>query len=340
MNATTSRWNFGNGTQIEARISIGTVLNQNSQRVAISFACARDVYHIDNRIYNVFINAISDTAYKDMSPNLSCSHENVAGGCGNRRGFLSECRCEPLDRLKFPGIRENYENRIIKTLLSKIGNSSNNFHVKLAIFCSGQLLGEQILLFKLLHQLNQSNAKGTIELFLIDHCYAPAISGSTHNDNLSDAVGREGYIQQFLTEICQCLPKDIKVKGTFFSDSKLYIQMAQKDTAFRHHLLVGADIEKANFDMGEVGKKAGSNGNPQPVVLVKTTTNQPAVCKLDNIGNLQDCYDPRNSNAKFSPSQPTTNNNDDLLLTGVAVVGSVALVGFLVLGFLFAASRN
>lgn len=322
---TDSTWNFY-GTQkgIESSIALSTVYDR-SNPVSISFRCSRSVSWMDERMSRVFQNAIFKKAHLDMTKNHICSHNQVTGGCGNRRGYLSECRCEVLDRISHPDVRTNYENRVIKTIFHLLSNTTGPFHFKLAIFCSGELLGEQVLLFRLLDKLKKENATGIIELFLIDHCYKHAIENSTHTDKFEDCVGREKCIEQFLIEIGQCLPQSISIRGSFFASSEQYIQMAQNNDRLKHHLLIVADIENSNFDMGQIGEKAGC-GLANPIALIKTDA--PAVCELDSVGHLTNCYNPSGG------ARPAKRNNNNLPLAlgiggGLAVAATLLTLSIL-----------
>ncbi|MGR3952530.1 MAG: hypothetical protein QRY74_06555 [Chlamydia sp.] len=147
-----------------------------------------------------------------MAPNSNgCAHGVVTGQCGNLRGRLSECTCSTLNRKRNPKIRIEYENRVIDAIMQSVRSAKGEFHFKLAVFASGHLLGEQILLFRLLDQLKKEGKRGTIDLFFIDKSYSSAINRSDEN-----ILGREGSIEQFLVEITQILPKNITVMGSFF----------------------------------------------------------------------------------------------------------------------------
>lgn len=335
MQSLNSSWNFINNhdpEKFDASITVTTERDFNSTPRHISFKCSRFVPWVDQKIYNIFIRAITGEANVDMEHNnAACSHQQVTGGCGNKRGNLSECRCKILDRVDNPQIRHSYENKVIHTILNILKPNINSFHFKLAIFCSGELLGEQILLFRLIHELNQKNASGTIELFLIDRCYSEAIKNSQYNGKFEDSVGQKKYIEQFLTEICLCLPRGITVQGNFFDNAETYINIAQNNQNLKHHLLIGADIENTNSIMGRIGKEAGLRLT-QPIVLIKTTV--PAVCQLDPSGNIRNCYNPGGTDKENSLKQidnPTNksvkkNNDDKPLIIGVSVVGICVLV--------------
>src|SRR5690349_17574528 len=97
----------GYGQQnVQAEIVTGTCYigsGYNKRPVNISFECSRLVSWMDREIHGIFVNAVSGLARLDFgAPESYCSHEDVAGGCGNKRGYLTECRCTVLDRSTYP----------------------------------------------------------------------------------------------------------------------------------------------------------------------------------------------------------------------------------------------
>jgi len=204
------------------------------QPYSISFQCSRiqppgrnpSMIYIHPEIFGVFMNAVQGKAHEDMQPNNSgvCKGADMSH-CGNRRGDLAECRCEDLNRKTKPYIRNHFENDVIGKILShqKIEQSlrtGDQFQFNLGIFCSGRLLGEEILLFRLLHALHNRGVSGTINVFLIDKGeYTSAIGLS----DPSAALDQHRYLHQFLTEICGCLPPSLKINGTIFAEADQYI---------------------------------------------------------------------------------------------------------------------
>lgn len=282
--------------------------------ISISFKCHRQFSCIDSDVYDVFIRAIQGKSHNDMDENpLGCSHESVTGGCGNKRGYLSECRCDLLNRKTNPQIRHNYENRVISQIIEILKKQNIAcFRLNLAIFCSGGLLGEEILLFRLFDQLKRRGASGVINLFLIDHCYDQAIKASSlyhrkiaHGQSASfhEVFGGQKDLEQFLLEICKSTQPAIRIEGTVFSDSNQYIEKAKSHNSFKHHLIIGADIENANHDMGTIAREAGL-GEMKPIALVKT--DKPLLCELDISGNLENCYIPDQIQ---QGAQPTLKHN-------------------------------
>jgi hypothetical protein len=328
-----SSWNIGNNGQVNASVAVNTLYEQGRKPVAIAFSCSRFVQGIDRNIYAVFVRAIRGESHLDMQVSDQCAHDNVLSGCGNRRNALSECRCEVLNRVTYPERRISYENQVINAIMSSVVAQGSPFHFRLGIFCSGELLGEEILLFRLFNVLLERGLTGTLELFFVDHCYSSAINNSTHNGSLPDAVGRSAYIEQFLLEIAQCAPQNITVKGAFFDDSEKYIQLAAQNPGFKHHLLIGADIENANIGMGKVGREAGL-AVTQPIVLVKREVEGAQVCQLDSQGALENCYAPVDSGEVSSNRRNRQrNNNDDVTpLVVICVVAALLAVGVIFVG--------
>ena len=169
------------------------------------------------------------------------------------------------------------------------------------------MLGEEILLFRLFDQLRRQDASGTIKLFLIDNCYDQAIKMSSiyqqkvvnmKPSSIDEALGNQMDLKQFLIEICKSVQPSVIIEGTVFGKSEDYIERAGIDASFRHDLIIGADIEQAQYVMGNISQRAGVG--EKPIVLVKT--NQPLVCQLDISGNLENCYTPyQNSQADAQP---------------------------------------
>jgi hypothetical protein len=222
--------------------------------------------------------AINGQARGDMVSNPEgCGPKEVAGHCGHKRGLLAECRCTALDRIDNPGLRYEFENRVINKILShpKIQASLRPggvpFKFNLAIFCSGMLLGEQILLFRLLDSLNQTNAAGTINLFLIDRIYKyPMKTGN---------VDKAPYLKQFLEEICSCLPPSLEIKGTIYGEADDYINQAQRDATFKHDLVIGSDIDNTVKEIATINEKARANLTQEPLILIKSGNREtPLIC--------------------------------------------------------------
>lgn len=279
----------------------------NSQPFNMSFRCERrqvpggdpsQIVFTDERIKRLFQNAVEGNAHKDMAANKKgvCAHPRAErGDCGNKRLFseLAECRCEDLDRIANPYRRRYFENNIMIQILEHpkiraVKGTSHKFEFNLAIFCSGRLLGEEILLFRLINELHKQRLAGTINLFLIDRDeYTPAIA-------LCDpktALARHPYLKEFLAELVECLPPSLQIKGTIYGQAAHYIDHAQKDPAFKHDLLIGADTEGAHKVMPSINQYASASRGQIPYVLERSApqTGKPSFCAVDTTGELVDC---------------------------------------------------
>lgn len=242
------------------------------QPIGISFACARWSDEISPRLKPIVL--------KDI---LGLSHLNFdLDKQGSARGHLSECACDACNRGVDPSIRTDYENRVLEEVLNILEEQGRApFHLKLGIFCSSDLLAEKTLLSRLLHAIR--GYSGTLELFLIDRKYGGAIQNTRHGGSLRDAVGQHKAMAQFIQELSESIPSSIEVQGTFFAEGNDYLDMVSQNPAFRHHLLIGSDIEEAAADMGEVGLLAGSRR--KPIALAKTAVS-PLMGRVESNGAL------------------------------------------------------
>lgn len=270
---------------------------------SISFSCSRAYLrdldshklYLSQKVHDIFKNAVEGRAHEDINPNVSghCAFpDSVSGHCGNMREALGECRCEDLNRKAKPRIRYHFESTVINKILThaKIEQSLRSpapFLFNLAIFCSGRLLGEEVLLFRLLNELCKQRASGTIRLFLIDRAYSSAIELG----NSQTALHQNQYLQQFLTEICECLPPSLKIDGTIFAEADDYTAQAQADDRFKHDLLIGADIENTQQIMSDINAKASAAHGQTPLALVRSITEggPPGSCDIVD-GQLANCF--------------------------------------------------
>lgn len=313
------------------------------RRDSISFQCSsvqpyggdKSKVYIHPEIFNVFKNAIQGKAHENMVANPDFCIQGDKGHCGNRRGDLAECRCEDLNRKKNPHIRHQFENNVIEKILDhpKIEQSLSSgspFQFNLAVFCSGRLLGEEILLFRLFNALHNKGVSGTINMFLIDRGeYGPAIALG----DASKALRQHKYLNQFLTEICGCLPPSLKVNGTIFAEADHYISQVQSDGRFRHDLLIGADMEGAYKYMPKINSEASMTSGQTPLVLVGKSDgiSIPSVCEVSAFGQLTNCYAPLNLSGSNSPQQAARRSTsrppwEAPVLVGVGVVAVVAIL--------------
>ncbi len=259
---------FSSGTTNLYKIS----LSGDRRPLGLLFNFSNEMTEQNLEVRRIFMNAIRGEAHQDIVGfRPSCSHIQTTGGCGNRRGDLEECRCRWVDRTVRPSVRRDYEDRVINGILETIENSQDqtNFSFKLAIFASGRLLAEEILLFRLFHELESRNYSGKIRLFLIDQCYRRVITVSTHSDVLIQSLGNERYVRQFIEEIHQHKPIAVRVEGIFFFDAEHYVRLAEKDDKFRHHYLIGAEIEGTQACVENIASAAESSEGPGPLMLMK-----------------------------------------------------------------------
>ncbi len=267
MTTATSNWTFkaeNDTTREVAKLSVETVSDTQGP-IGLAFRAWRLVEGIDRRFSDVYFNAIRGKAHLNVDQAMC---DQVYGHKGISRGALSECSCELLHRVNHPQTRLNYENQAIQSILKIIGKEQP-FRVNIAFFRPGELLEVEVLLFRLLNELIRQNAKGKIALYLIDHQYDLPVLQANHTTNFPSAVAGAGYIRQFLTEMCGCLPPSIVLEGIFFKESNEYTALAERDPTFKHHLLISADVQGANLATKEIGKKAGL-GVAQPIILSKT----------------------------------------------------------------------
>lgn len=327
-----------NGVQLPSNDNLNNILTSTNffeyQPFGISFKCSRrqpnsnnpNAIYINQDIFNVFIKAIQGQSHEDMLGNPGSCQVGEKRHCGNTRGHLWECRCEDLNRKISHFRRLQFENDVILSIVKsqKIVNAKkygSSFQFNLAIFCSGGLLGEEILLFRLFDQLRSQGVSGTINLFLIDWEYKNAIT----NRNPDQLVA------QFLTEICGCLPPSIKVNGTFFGDAADYIRMAKVDGQFKHDLLIGADLEGAEKLMGEISQHASIAREQKPIVLVKNGNKQgaPSVCRINLLGEHEDCYQPTPPQTRPNVQAHNQSFPWELVAGGSAIVLVIAALAIL-----------
>lgn len=323
-------------------VNVTTNFSHQGSPCSISFYCSRiyppnldsNTLYLNPRIHNIFESAVKGRAHENIEPNESgvCSLPgSVAGHCGNMRGYLAECRCEDLNRKIKPYIRNHFEKKVIDKILKhyKITQSLSSgrpFQFNLAIFCSGRLLGEEILLFRLLNELYSRRASGTISLFLIDREYTSAI----RLGNSSTALHQNQYLIQFLTEICGCLPPSLKINGTIFAEASHYIDQAQTEARFKHDLLIGADIEDTQVIMDEISSKAAVIRGQRPLALVRNVGEEDLPGSCDIVcGQLTNCSlyadPPLDSPMEMDPPQFRRRQSEqipwEVAVSAAAVVG-------------------
>lgn len=260
----------------------------------LNFTCERRSDKIDKSMLKIYKNAIKGKVEMKPNPyNLVC--HTFKGLCGNVRQFLHECRCGMLDRLIHPELREAFEKSTIEAIEKmKIGNNQS---INIAMFASGGLLGEWVLMLKLIDHLDNKGFKGVINIFLIDQVYKDAITKAGNftcgpkpcSFSWTKFLGDCHELNQFLTEIALVLPSKIKVTGSVFGEANEYIARAQADATFRHDIVIGADIEaipsKTDKVISDIRRFASRRDVPGIVLdkILNTTTGrvEPMICQVD-----------------------------------------------------------
>ena len=251
------------------------------------FACRRQSNHVDPNILNIYQQAIVGLSRGSLKTNLTgCWTGRISKYCGNSRGELFECSCEILNGIKYPQLRHQYENKVIDAVLNIIYSDPLLRSLNIAIFASGGLFGEFVLMVRLIDRLKNIGFNGTIELFLIDQQYRDNINKAYDFDPSTcsngfpwvNFLGGRQDLAQFLQEISLCLPSTIQVNGAVFGEADDYINRALKDSRFRHDLLIGADIEDTQAIVSKLKLQAQRNNVPG-IVLIKQN-NQPKICEI------------------------------------------------------------
>lgn len=272
-------------TDVHSSVMVGSTFvdKKREKPINILFKCVRQHPLMNCKVADVYCAAVHGNAHLLLTQNPnSCGEGDVAKHCGHYRGKLTECRCDTLDRIQHPMRRLQFENKVIQAALAIIAQQKESFVINIAIFASGGLHGEEILLFRLFHELRKKQLKGKITLFFIDTDYKKNIEATKQVYHLSKRVSSFSWMMnvgcredlaQFLHEVSLCLPPEVVVEGAVFGDSDNYIMSAQKNDAYKHHLLIGADIENLVSVVGTIDKLAGW-GSAKPIVLIKEVSNQ------------------------------------------------------------------
>lgn len=262
----------------------------------LRFACSRQFDAIDPRMVGIYHQAIQGGAHRSLThSDATCSAGKVSKHCGNSRGHLYECACETLNRTSYPRLRHQYEDMVINKALGIVREDRHLRSLNIAIFASGGLHGEFVLMARLIDQLKKAGFHGTIQLFLIDREYSQHIENafyfnpSAHPNGFqwSEFLGGRQDLAQFLSEISLCLPTTIEVNGAVFGDASDYIARASKDSNFRHDLLIGADIENSGTIVSQLKQEAQRRNEPG-IVLVKEN-NKPKICEVKPISGQFVC---------------------------------------------------
>lgn len=255
------------------------------EKGAFQFHCSRSNGPVATKIYPIYKNAVEGNAHLN-----------------DERGALAE-NTVPVDRKTDPQVYLNFENQVILALTDSL---KSPFELKLAIYNPGQLLGTEILLFRLVDYLKRKDASGEIRLFLIDYSY---------NTSLSDV----NYVSQFARDICLALPSSIQVQCTFFASREEYLQLANSNSHFKHHLLIGPETAK-----GFEAFIGGAENRKDPIKLSKGNSK---VCELKLPGKFTDYYREDNRLTAFRPIKHDTTMT--LILGGGVIVCIAIGVAFL-----------
>lgn len=254
---------------------------------AFQFHCSRNNDPVEARIYPIYKNAVEGNAHLN-----------------GERGALAE-NTVPVDRKTAPQVYLNFENQVILALTDSL---KSPFELKLAIYNPGQLLGTEILLFRLVDYLKRKEVSGEIRLFLIDYSYNTSLSGVN-------------YISQFAKDICLALPSSIQVQCTFFASREDYLQLASNNPHFKHHLLIGPETAK-----GFEAFSSGADNGKDPIKLSKVNSK---VCELKLPGKFTDYYPEDNRLTAFKPIKESDDSTRNLIIGGGVILIAIG-VAFLV----------
>lgn len=255
----------------------------------ISFRCARQASEVDIAMRQIYDSIVQGNAAALLEENpYQCAPGVNTGHCGNVRGHLAECKCVILNRRNYPQLREAYENSVIAQVISIIGNNKTNFQVRIAMFATGMLHGEQCLLIKLIDTLKAHYA-GTIHISLIDTDYKDSINISHSVNHLpqgstfpwNQLLGYRKDFEQFIIEMSLCLPSNIILEGSIFGSAEDYILKAQ--SGCRHDIMIGADLDGLDGLMDRTNTAATRNFLPA-IALVKREeklTIVPKICHFN-----------------------------------------------------------
>lgn len=184
---------------------------------------------------------------------------------------------------------------VINRALGIVRAEPNLRSLNIAIFASGGLHGEFVLMVRLIDQLKKIRFHGTIQLFLIDREYAQHIENafyfnpSAHPNGFkrTEFLGGRKDLAQFLSEVSLCLPRTIQLNGAVFGEASDYIARASIDGNFRHDLLIGADIEDTKAIVSQLKQKAQRRNEPG-IILMKEN-NRPKICEVKPISGQFVC---------------------------------------------------
>lgn len=264
------------------------VLSSSRRALDIAFKCTRSVNACDKAVAKIFGTVIAKNAASLLVSNPNqCVHNAVTGACGNMRGHLSECRCEALCRLKFGARRTQFEDQVIDALVAIAKAQKGPFNINLAVFASGGLHGEEVLLMRLIDRLQREKLTGNIHVSLIDSVYQPNIAAGHEvfyprkpKFIWDQLLGFRGDLKQCLTELSLCLPSTITLSGRVYGHSDDYIFRAKLQPHLKHDLLIGADIEDTMGVVGEINGAAGKTDRPAIVLIKQSEADSKEVAAL------------------------------------------------------------
>lgn len=253
---------------------------------------------------------LNGTIQEELKVDVSCSCDQVMGEtCGNKRGSLYECRCEALDRKKDPSLRAKHETLAIDTI-EKLLTSKNSSQLNLALFGTGGLHGELVLLVRLIDRLTQLKFKGCINLSLMDTCYQTAIK-------LTDQGKTPCYTKsmaQFMLELASFLPPTIQVNTTFYGDAGHYVAHVKNESSCKNDLLLAADAEDTMSILKELQEKTNRTGL-QALILGKRVQENEEIPQMCSIDTQISCYDLRPSVLKNFVQEERKEKAEKLVLT-------------------------
>jgi hypothetical protein len=295
------RWTMplGGNTQAFVTASSDTLWEKTStgcthRPLNLYFKCQRTAKdnEVDTSVAHLYKTVVAGKAETLMKANPNgCAHNIVTGFCGNMRGDLSECRCDALDRMKHSIRRTKFEDEVIKEILDILKPNKENFHFNLALFATGGLHGEQVLLLRLIDALKSDGYKGNIHISLIDTVYKPNIEAGyqvfcqkMQKFQWDKLIGDRKDLKQFLAEISLCLPSTLSLEGRVYGSSDDYVLRASHCMHNRHDLIIGADIEGMAGMVAGINEKAGKGRAAK--VLIKDVVagiEVPKFCALEPV---------------------------------------------------------
>lgn len=264
------------------------VTNQYSSRpLSMGFACKRTISEMDDSVRALYQKIFDQTIQHDLAYQPWCENGRDKGECAFFRGALSECKCGPLNRQAYPEFRGEFEDQVIAQVVNIVQTTRTN-DLKLALFATGGLHGELILMVKLIKALQDCNFEGTIRLFLIDEIYKPNIEQAEQDAKEGEcSFGGRDDLEQFLRELTLGLPSTIELRGDLFYSADDYIATAQGMPSYQCDFVAGADTETNGSVMGEIVK--GAQKRKITGIALEKFNNIPQICEIDSNGAITPC---------------------------------------------------